>query len=257
MSEIAGIVERLHDAIDSLPVLGGEFCIWSDPNLARESVERRGVDLSSGDVRETRYRVLYAPDGRWHCETLDPSGQQAESGAVCDGHRTRTYNRGRVIVEPAGPPNIPLLRMLDPSWLLTGHILTFGGPTDVGGRPGKKVGAVSRARPGVPPQSAIRTARIEVVVDTALGILLSWERVMDRRALVRHTLSDVTLRPPIADADFTVQLRDGVTVIDHTAAGAMNKRPNLPIRLIAAAAAAREVFGRGSATPSRRDKTDL
>ena len=162
------------------------------------------------------------PDGReWELATevlgteskrstlvIAPGARYREQGdgylSGCDGDRSWHAwpdDGGWSAEATGGPEPPPAVRMLRPSWLLTGFTLEPGGPATVSGRDALRV--VATPRPGLELQRVVTRRpldRVEVVVDAELGILLRCEEILDGRPLRVTELADLLIDPaPAAD----------------------------------------------------------
>jgi hypothetical protein len=129
--------------------------------------------------------LLLAPGKRYRTETAD--GRLVKG---CDGERVWEWwaelpSTTEVWLRDGPQPPFP--KLLAPSWLLSGYELSVGGEATVCGRPGVRVAATARHRPGggrirgmlpITPLRWLPTVRydhVAAVVDAELGILLRCE----------------------------------------------------------------------------------
>jgi hypothetical protein len=101
-----------------------------------------------------------------------------------------------------GDPNAPLPGLLCPAPLLTGFVLDVRGPVTTCGR--DAVHVVATPRPSMRDRTMRRHLwrdRIEVIVDTQLGILLHRQEMADGQIVSLTQLTSLTLDPPQAADD--------------------------------------------------------
>jgi hypothetical protein len=243
MASVSDVVGLLHRADWTRLSLAAEVNTGIDPILSwkrtqatkppwpqRATPEPEGPD----GIRSRRLKLLIAPGRRYREEDED-------SGWVsgCDGERR--WDRGgpgqSSTADPAemsGDPVAPMPALLCPAPLLTGFILDVRGPATACGR--DAVHVVATPRPSMHDLTGRRHRgldRIEAIVDTELGILLSREEFFEDQIARLSQLTSLTLNPPEADDDSQFRAAPGSVIrqstrekqqeyFDHPAAKAVN-----------------------------------
>jgi hypothetical protein len=182
---------------------------WESPEQGEPGFGRAWVPGHEWEVatevlgtESSRFTLLIAPGRRYR-----EQGEDYLSG--CDGERSwlAMQDDGGWSVEAAGgPERPPEARMLRPSWLLTGFTLEPGGPASVSGRDALRV--VATPRSGIKAQLLSRRRpldRVEVAVDTDLGILLRCEEILHGRPL-RHPRRERALTLSVRDRAGRVEM---------------------------------------------------
>ncbi len=148
-------------------------------------------------IQSDRSTLLIAPDRRYR--------EQSESFlSGCDGDRSwhAVRDDDGWTVDETGGPEPPLGELLRPSWLLSDYTLEPGERMTASGRDALRV--VATPLPGIwyRPRARRRPLdRVEVIVDTELGILLRYEEFLDGRTLRVSELTDVLIDPAPAGDD--------------------------------------------------------
>ncbi len=123
----------------------------------------------------------------------------------CDGSRSWhavKEDDSWSVVAAGGPEPPPTASLLRPSWLLTGFTLETGGSLTVHGR--DALGVTATPRPGRwdgPAPGRRRVDRVEVIVDSELGIMLRHEEILDGSPLRVTELTDVRIDPDVPADD--------------------------------------------------------
>ncbi|MDX6392914.1 MAG: hypothetical protein QOJ73_3977 [Streptosporangiaceae bacterium] len=147
-------------------------------------------------IDETRGEVLLAPGGRYRVGVTDGPGPGL---TVCDGESQWDISEGVATRRNAGGAPYLLADLTAPSQLLADFALELAGTSAVGGRTAHRIVATPR-----PAGSAMDMTRrhlpdqVFALVDTELGILLSYEEVFDGQQLTITELTDLLLDPPAA-----------------------------------------------------------
>ena len=234
---------------------GGQFGPWSAPWFAPWFGPPRGltdedptVPWGRGESRESRESRESPeevdlggpqPDGReWEVATevlgtessrftllIAPGRRYREQGeghlSGCDGERSWHAvedDGGWSVVATGGSEPPPAARLLRPSWLLTGFTLEPGGPASLSGRDALRV--VATPRPGIGTRRVASRRpldRVEVAVDTELGILLRCEEILDGRPLRVTEMADVRVDPALAGDDAPFRPPGGWDAVDDSA----------------------------------------
>jgi hypothetical protein len=224
-----------------------------------DAKDHSGPPDADGVSSEFSYHVAYAAGsgGRrwWYApsSSADPFGElpglvfpppgDGRSGdyALCDGQRTWTVSPDQVVIEPAGPPSIPLGELLDPSWLLSRHTITVEDFEAVDGRPGVRIRAVPRRLPAAKPGDT----DVVAVVDVEYGFLLRCQHNTNAsRPRVTRELRAVLVDPDDAATFTTPTLPPGARVYDQIKPG-WNRPASLSVRLVSAASLALRVLQAG------------
>jgi hypothetical protein len=215
MANVSDVVGLLHRADWTRLSLAAEVNTGIDPGLSwkstqaarppwqaampswlhRDTPEPEGLD----GFRSRRRKLLIAPGRRYREEDED-------SGWIsgCDGERR--WDQGGPgepgaadPEEMSGDPVAPLPALLRPAPLLTGFVLDVRGPVTACGR--DAVHVVATPRPSMHDLTGRRHLgldRIEAIVDTELGILLSREEFFEDQIVRLSQLTSLTLNPPEA-----------------------------------------------------------
>ena len=160
-----------------VPFLGPE-AVWS------------AIGDSTPDRSHRVYRLAFADLLHYRLDTvLDGRGKEP-TAVSCDGATGYRLFPDRLVTVPAAPPEFATGQLLDLSWLLC-HDLTVLGPAEYGGRAALRVGVVPR-----PHGAGLRTAfflldRLELLVDTELGVGLRLTVFRDGDAVARQELRGV------------------------------------------------------------------
>jgi len=211
MASVSDVVGLLYRADWTGLSLAAEVSTGIDPVLSRKSTQaamppwqlRKTPEPEGPDgFRSRRLKLLIAP-GRRYREEHEDSGWV--SG--CDGERR--WDQGGPgqpgAADPAemsGDPVPPLPALLCPAPLLSGFILDVRGPVTACGR--DAVHVVATPRPSMHDLTGHRhrgLGRIEAIVDTELGILLSRQEFFEDQIVRLSQLTSVTLNPPEAADD--------------------------------------------------------
>jgi hypothetical protein len=86
-------------------------------------------------------RLQVAMPGSYRIDAHGDPGRRPASTS-CDGHQLWQVYRDRVVVWPAVARPLPIARVIDPAWLLSGYRLTVEGAAEYGRRPSLRLTAV-------------------------------------------------------------------------------------------------------------------
>jgi hypothetical protein len=226
MASVSDVVGLLHRADWTRLSLAAEVSTGIDPVLSWKSAQaagprwqlRKTPEPEGPDgLRSRRLKLLIAP-GRRYREEHEDSGWV--SG--CDGERR--WDQGgsgqpgaQGPAEMSGDPEAPLQALLCPAPLLSAFILDVRGPVIACGR--DAVHVVATPRPSMHDLTGRRHLgldRIEAIVDTELGILLSREEFFEDQIVRLSQLTSVTLNPPEAGDDSRFRAPPGSVIRQST-----------------------------------------
>lgn len=197
---------------------GGMLAFWGSAlSASKPAGDQRAVDEWS----QTTTRLLLAPGGRYRFE---PDGSQSPvdrtSGddddevrlIVSDGESCWLIWRAEAdqsIADLAHPPFADIVR---PTWLMHQLQLAATGTTEVEGRAALLVRGTPR-----PPSDrwALFTAmldRVDIVIDTELGLVLRHESVFDGQPLSSLEVTDLVINPSAASDSGSFRPDDGIDV---------------------------------------------
>jgi hypothetical protein len=226
MASVSDVVGLLHRADWTRLSLAAEVSTGIDPVLSWKSTQaamppwqlRKAPAPEGPDAfRSRRLKLLVAP-GRRYREEHEDSGWV--SG--CDGERR--WDQGgpgqhgaQDPAEMSGDPVPPLQALLCPASLLTGFILDVRGLVTACRR--DAVHVVATPRPSMHDLTGRRHRgldRIEAIVDTELGILLSRQEFFQDQIVRLSQLTSVTLNPPEAADDSWFRATQGSVIRQST-----------------------------------------
>jgi hypothetical protein len=226
MASVSDVVGLLHRADWTRLSLAAEVNTGIDPVLSWKSTQaamppwqlRKTPEPEGPDgLRSRRLKLLIAPERRYREEPED-------SGWVsgCDGERR--WDQGgpgqpgaQDPAEMSGDPVPPLPALLCPAPLLTGFILDVRGPVTACGR--DAVHVVATPRPSMHDLTGRRHLgldRIEAIVDTELGILLSRQEFFEDQLVRLSQLTSLTMNPPEAADDSLFRAPPGSVIRQST-----------------------------------------
>lgn len=211
MASVSDVVGLLYRADWTRLSLAAEVSIGFDPGLAlKRSYAVRPpspfIDLpepeDAGGFRSRRLTLLIAPGRRYREED-----EQSAYIAGCDGERNWMRSAAARVAENelagiSGGPVAPLPQLFCPVPLLTGFVLDVRGPVTACGR--DAVHVIATPRPSMRDLTMrrhLRLDRIEVIVDTQLGVLLLRQEMFDGQIVSLTQLTSVTLDPAQAADD--------------------------------------------------------
>jgi hypothetical protein len=149
-----------------------------------------------------RYRIDYQIDNR----------PRHPLSVACDAGRLRKAYHNRVVASPAQPMPAEFARLTDPAWLLNRWQLIAAGQATADGRRAYRVIATpSPARPRHPEppgEPAPPGARVDVLIDADLGIILRQVSYADDRPTVWFEIRNLTCHHDIDPADFIIKAPD-------------------------------------------------
>jgi hypothetical protein len=226
MASVPDVVGLLHRADWTRLSLAAEVSTGIDPVLSWKSAQaarppwqlRKTPEPEGPDgLRSRRLKLLLAP-GRRYREEHEDSGWV--SG--CDGERR--WDQGgpgqpgaQDPAEMSGDPVSPLPALLCPAPLLSGFILDVRGPVTACGRDAVHVVATPRpSRHDLTGRRHRGLDRIEAIVDTELGILLSRQEFFQGQIVRLSQLTSVTLNPPEAADDSRFRAPPGSVIRQST-----------------------------------------
>lgn len=196
MTGLRDLVALLYRADWTQLSLSGELTRRVDQAAAGLPGAASGRDTDPADAqappywRETISSVLVAPGGRFRVEN---SARQAgrRDVTICDGESCWRLFGEWAERREAGLGDPALAQLLDPSWLLASYVLAETGTIEIGGRTACCVTGTPRpaGRRGDQPD------RVDVLVDTELGILLHQEARRGGRLIEVTALDPVTMHP--------------------------------------------------------------
>jgi outer membrane lipoprotein-sorting protein len=150
-------------------------------------------DLLPGS-RDGVSRLLIAPGGRFRIEYI--SSGPSRCLAVCDGETSWRIYADEVRRSHLRGLDSELIELLDPSWLIGRYDLDLTGAAEAAGRPACRVVATPRQVAFGPGHYRYcRFDRVDVLVDTELGILLRREAFADGKSVELTEVRSLTLDP--------------------------------------------------------------
>jgi outer membrane lipoprotein-sorting protein len=168
-----------------------------------------GLEQTSLDAR-----LLLATPGRYRIDFETDRAPKSQS-IVCDGQRLWTVYADRVSGKDARPVPPGISQLADLSWLLDGYSLTSEGSATLAGRDAALLQAVPTSAYGTGEAAFSRQPiignKIELAVDTELGIALIQQWYFDDRPVLRTELTDVGTEVP--DEAFAFEPAPGVRVL--------------------------------------------
>ena len=207
---------------------------WPGPREPRPAGNEWEVATELQGIQSGRSTLLIAPGRRYR--------EQSESFlSGCDGDRRwhAVRDDDGWTVDETGGPEPPLEELLRPSWLLSGYTLEPGERVTVSGRDALRAVAAPRPRIWHRPMALRRPLdRVEVTVDTELGILLRQEEFLDGRTLRVSELTDVLIDPAPADDDVWCQPPGGWDSVDDSVPRVTPDGPGWEVAKLAAGLAA-------------------
>src|SRR5579859_4029648 len=189
MASVSDVVGLLYRADWTRLSLAAEVSIGFDPGLTLKRSYAatppspfiaRPEPADVGGFRSRSLTLLIAPGRRYREED-----EESAYIAGCDGERRWMRSAAARAAEDElagipGDPHAPLPQLLCPAPLLTGFVLDVRGPVTACGR--DAVHVIATPRPSmrdVTMRRHLRLDRIEVIVDTQLGILLLRQEMFD------------------------------------------------------------------------------
>jgi outer membrane lipoprotein-sorting protein len=214
MTGLRDLVALLYQADWMQLSLSGELATRTDQAALRSLLGPSGGAARSADAqppprwREETSSVLVAPGGRFRVENQAPDGQR--NITVCDGESCWRLLGDLAARQDACLGDPALAQLLDPSWLLAAYELEETGTIETGDRTVYCVTATPRPLS----QRGGRPDRIDVLVDTELGILLQLETRYDGRLIETVALEPVTMQPDQAPDPTRFSPPPGTTATD-------------------------------------------
>jgi hypothetical protein len=144
--------------------------------------------------REGLSRVLIAPGGRCRIESAAPGPHQLV--VVCDGEKWWRTTPDQALGVRGLNMQADYADLLDPTWLISRFDTELIGPAEAAGRPACQIAATPRpiAASGTLDRGR-QIDRIDILVDTELGILLRKETFADGKQTELTEVRAVTLSP--------------------------------------------------------------
>lgn len=195
MTGLRDLVALLYRADWTQLSLSGELATRTDQAARGPLLAPTAGAITSPDTqspprwRETTSSVLVAPGGRFRVE--NQTRDDHRDVTVCDGESCWRLLGDMAGRRDAGLGDPVLAQLLDPTWLLAMYDLEETGTIEAGGRAAYCVTATPRPLG----QRGGRPDRIDVLVDTELGILLHLETRYNGRLIETVALEPVTMRP--------------------------------------------------------------
>ncbi len=214
MTGLRDLVALLYRADWTQLSLSGQLATRTDQVALRSLLAPKAGAPTSPDAqspprwRETTSSVLVAPGGRFRVENQARGGQRDIT--VCDGESCWRLLGDMAARQDACLGDPALAQLLDPSWLLAAYELEETGTIETGGRTVYCITATPRPLG----QRGGRPERIDVLVDTELGILLHLETRYDGRLIETVALEPVTMQPDRAPDPTRFSPPPGTTATD-------------------------------------------
>ena len=232
----AGLLVLLHGAVDRNAAMTGELRTWSHAARSQEAFEVAAAAMAIGgtmhligapdgaEESESRWRVVHAAGGRYRLDQVAQSGRS--TGVVhpaaqgCDGERS-WYRTAEEVFLGRSRVNM-LMRLLDPSWVLT-HDLAVVDRGESSGRPVLHVRATARPSRPRGGGAADVAAERDIVVDAERGFLHADTALVHAEPYDLMELREVIVDPDVDPDVFAPDIPDGMKVNDHT--GDVTGRP--------------------------------
>jgi outer membrane lipoprotein-sorting protein len=206
---------RLHEWIDpgALTKISGRLLEHSFESKLAKGAGRYAATLTS-EQTSLDARVRLAMPDRYRID-FEADRTPKPQNIICDGEHLWTVYADRVAVKTARPTPEGISQFVDLSWLLDKYSLTSGGLVSVAGREAVLLRAVPTDDYGTGEGAFSRQPvignKIELAVDTKLGIALTQQWHFDDQPVLRTELTDVCT--DVADEVFAFEPPVGVRIL--------------------------------------------
>lgn len=210
---------QVHHWLDAKQSLMSRGELTTGIDQRDRTVQANFYGTERGPIHQVKYTLRIAslrvamPD-RYRIDFRGDQGDRHPRTIACDGERLRKIYHNRVIASPAKSLPTDFVTLVDPAWLLGDWQLTEGGQETFSGRTAIRVQAVPPPHPNLRWQRDPPTpVRIDLLIDTELGIVLRQVSYAGDQAVARIELRDVTIRPEVDLFEFGSAIAPGLPVI--------------------------------------------